>query len=183
MRAVLDACVLFPTVLREILLGSARAGLFVPYWSERILAEWRGAAGRIGPDADAVAGAEIALLQAQMPDARVIPVQDGAIALDLPDPADRHVIEAAMAADAPVIVTANLRDFPRRPLATLGIQAIHPDEFLRDLYLTCPAAITAAVEATHARAVAAGGDISRKQLMRRARLPRLARVMQYQATD
>lgn len=183
MKAVLDACVLFPTVLREILLGSAKAGLFAPYWSERILAEWRGAAGRIGPDADAVAGAEIALLQARMPDAWVTPVQDGAIDLDLPDPADRHVIEAAMAANAPLIVTANLRDFPRRPLAALGIQAIHPDEFLRDLYLAHPAAITAAIEATHARAVAAGGDISRKDLMRRARLPRLARVMQYQATD
>src|SRR5690606_10011196 len=32
-RAVLDACVLYPTVLREILIGAADAGLYAPLWS------------------------------------------------------------------------------------------------------------------------------------------------------
>jgi len=40
MRVVLDACVLYPPVLREILLGAASAGLYDPLWSERILEEW-----------------------------------------------------------------------------------------------------------------------------------------------
>ena len=35
MKAVLDACVLYPTVLREILTDSAAAGLFQPVWSQR----------------------------------------------------------------------------------------------------------------------------------------------------
>ena len=39
MKAVLDACVLFPTVLREILLGVAGKGLYEPLWSDRILRE------------------------------------------------------------------------------------------------------------------------------------------------
>ncbi|NPB27307.1 PIN domain-containing protein, partial [Shigella sonnei] len=73
MKAVLDACVLYPTVLREILIGVADAGLYTPVWSPRILAEWRHAAARLGADAEAVAGAEIALLtrahaQASVPD-------------------------------------------------------------------------------------------------------------------
>ena len=40
MRAVLDACVLYPPVLRDLLLGCAEAGLYEPKWSERILEEW-----------------------------------------------------------------------------------------------------------------------------------------------
>ena len=67
MKAVLDACVLYPTVLREILIGGAEAGLFTPVWSPRILAEWQHAAARLGPDQAAVAGAEIALLQLAHP--------------------------------------------------------------------------------------------------------------------
>ena len=39
MKAVLDACVLFPTVLREILSGVAAKGLYEPLWSDRILRE------------------------------------------------------------------------------------------------------------------------------------------------
>ena len=50
MKAVLDACVLYPTVLREILIGVADAGLYTPVWSPRILAEWRHAAARLGAD-------------------------------------------------------------------------------------------------------------------------------------
>ena len=71
MRAVLDANVLFPTILREILTDLAGAGLYVPLWSARILAEWRHAASRLGADQDAVAGAEIALLRIRFPQAEL----------------------------------------------------------------------------------------------------------------
>lgn len=173
MKAVLDACVLFPTVLREILTDVAGAGCFQPVWSQRILDEWRHAAERQG----LAAGVEIALLQARFPSALTRPA-DGAAGLDLPDPADRHVIEAALAAGAGVIVTANLRDFPRGALAAVGLRAVHPDEFLRDIYLTTPEPVLAAIDATHIRAGLAGGELSRKELMRRARLPRLAKVIE-----
>ncbi|MCV2448313.1 RSP_2648 family PIN domain-containing protein [Paracoccus sp. DMF] len=172
MKAVLDACVLFPTVLREILIDAAGAGLYAPVWSRRILDEWRHAADRQG----LAAGVEIALLESRLPAAMVAP-SGGAEGLDLPDPADRHVVEAALAAGAPIIVTANLRDFPRGALAAVGLTAIHPDEFLRDLYLRAPDAIAAAVAATETRAQAAGAALSRKELLRRARLPRLAKAM------
>ena len=172
MKAVLDACVLFPTVLREILIDAAQAGLYAPVWSRRILDEWRHAADRQG----LAAGVEIALLESRLPAALVAPL-GGAEGLDLPDPADRHVVETALAAGAPVIVTANLRDFPRGALAAVGLGAVHPDEFLRDLYLRAPDAISGAVAATQRRADAAGGAMTRKDLLRRARLPRLAKAM------
>lgn len=40
---------------------------------------------------------------------------------------DRHVAAAAAASSADVIVTANLRDFYDLPI---GVEAIHPDDFL-----------------------------------------------------
>lgn len=173
MKLVLDACVLYPTVLREILTDVAQAGLFQPIWSQRILDEWRLAADRN----DLPAGVEIALLTDRFPGSRV-EGQGGADGLDLPDAADRHVIETALAAGAHGIVTANLRDFPPRALSAVGLRAIHPDEFLRDLYLNAPQPVEAAVTATEARAAKAGAAMSRKELMRRARLPRLAKAMQ-----
>jgi hypothetical protein len=36
---VLDACVLFPMYLRDTLLSTAEAGLYLPYWSQKILDE------------------------------------------------------------------------------------------------------------------------------------------------
>ncbi len=177
MKAVLDACVLYPTVLREILIAVADAGLYTPVWSPRILAEWRHAAARLGADAEAVAGAEIALItrahaQASVPD-------DGTAAegFDWPDPADRHVAEAALAAHAPLIVTANLRDFPRRALAPLGLAAEHPDAFLLTLWRRDPDPVAAAVHAAHAKAQALGGPMPLRELMARARLPRLAKAL------
>ena len=171
-KAILDACVLFPTVLREILIEAAGAGLYAPVWSRRILDEWRHAAARQNLDA----GVEIALTEARFPQAMTEGAGD-ARGLDLPDPADRHVVETALAAGASRIVTANLRDFPRGALAAVGLSAIHPDEFLRDLYLTAPDPVVAAVRASEIRARAAGGGLTRKELMRRARLPRLAKAM------
>lgn len=177
MRAVLDANVLFPTILREILTDLAGAGLFAPLWSDRILTEWRHAAARLGGDQDAVAGAEIALLRLRFPVACVS--GDGVRAIDLPfpDPDDRHVVEAALAGDASLIVTANLRDFPLRLMTGLGLLAIHPDAFLLDLHRDRPDAVTGAISAAHDKAQAMGAAISVAQMLKRCRLPRLSRMV------
>ncbi|MDP5306044.1 RSP_2648 family PIN domain-containing protein [Paracoccus spongiarum] len=177
MRAVLDANVLFPTILREILTDLAGAGLFQPLWSQRILAEWRHAAGRLGVDQDRIAGAEIALLRLRFPDAAQADDGDRAIDLDLPDPADRHVIEAALAGSASLIVTANLRDFPRHLMQGLALRAIHPDAFLLDLHRSDPQAVAAAAQAARGKAAAMGGAMSMAEMLHRSRLPRLAKAL------
>ena len=41
MKVFLDACVLYPPLVRALLLGAAEAGLFVPLWSARVFGEWR----------------------------------------------------------------------------------------------------------------------------------------------
>ena len=48
------------------------------------------------------------------------------------DPKDRHVLAAAVRADAEAIVTFNLKDFPEAALEPYGITPIHPDDFLLD---------------------------------------------------
>jgi hypothetical protein len=64
--------------------------------------------------------------------------------LQLPDPDDRHVLAAAIKGRADLIVTANLKDFPRSELAPWGIEAQHPDEFLtHQFHLSQPQFLTA----------------------------------------
>lgn len=174
MKAVLDACVLYPTVLREILTGAAAGGAFTPLWSARILEEWARVAARTG--VEAVARGEIALLRARFPAAEV--AEGEAQAYDLPDPGDRHVLAAAVAGRADAILTYNLRDFPSRALAPHGLRAVHPDDFLMDLWLAHRAAVEARVEAERAEAERLSGvPQPLRALLKRAKLPRLARAL------
>jgi hypothetical protein len=176
---VLDACVLYPTVQREILLGVAAAGLFRPVWSPRLLEEWRRTALRLGGPGDAaLAEGEIARLAARFPAARVEHDPGEEAALWLPDPADIHVLASARAAGAAGIVTLNLRDFPRRELLPLGLAAVHPDAFLLALLGGAPQTVAASVRAVHAEAERLSGEtLEMRGLLKRARLPRLGKAL------
>ncbi len=177
MIAVLDACVLYPTVLRQILLGCAERGLFTPIWSERLLEEWRRAARRNGGEADAaMADAEIARANARFPAALTAPGDEAP--LWLPDPADIHVLGSAVVGQAEMIVTLNLRDFPARELSGHGIVARAPDVLLMDLWLDAPDRVEEAVMATHAEAERLSGEsLPLRALLKRARLPRLGKAL------
>lgn len=173
MRLVLDACVLFPPLVRGIVLSTAEAGLYTPLWSDRILDEWRIAAVR-----KQGAGTEDAIIaiQARMaetfPGSRIAPGPEDD--LHLPDPADTHVLAAAIAGQAPQIVTFNLRDFPRRVLWPYGVEAVHPDSFLWQVFSEDPDGVTPAVLQT-LKAQDVEEDRHRAAL-KRARLPRFAKA-------
>jgi predicted nucleic acid-binding protein len=178
MKVLIDANVLFPTVLREILLQVARRGRFTPLWSPRILEEWARATVKLGPEAEAIARGEIARLARDWP-AASIPPRDGDLArLWLPDPADVHVLAAAIAGHADMILTMNARDFPRGLLAEEGLSRADPDSFLLGLWKAGPASVEAAVDEVHAEAQRlAGQPLEPRLLLRRARLPRLAKAL------
>lgn len=72
--------------------------------------------------------------------------------LILPDPDDRHVLAAALAAQAQVIVTYNLRDFPTSALQPHQLVAQHPDAFLLRIIALNPLVVRATVE-THQQAL------------------------------
>lgn len=177
MKALLDACVLYPTLMREILLAVARTGAFEPLWSHRIVEEWRRAALRTHPEQAAALSGEIALLQDRWPRAQVS-VADGAEeGLSLPDENDRHVLAAAIAGQADVIVTLNLRDFPGRTLARYGLRAEHPDPFLLECLREAPETVATAVDSALAPARRFAKGDSDRALLKRSHLPRLAKAI------
>lgn len=176
MRALLDACVLYPTVLRDMLVGCA--GLYTPMWSERILEEWARATRKLGPGAEEVARGEIAVLKAGHPDASVAPRASDLARLHLPDENDIHVLAAAIAGSADVIVTFNAKDFPRQTLAFEGLRRQSPDEFLMDLWLEAPETVASVVARVHGVACEMSGEnLPLRGLLKRARVPRLGKAL------
>jgi predicted nucleic acid-binding protein len=178
MRLCLDACVLYPTVLREILMGVAGEGLFTPLWSARIAEEWRRTADRQSPGDGVIAEGEITLLNARWPEAETPADPDLEQQLWLPDPADIHVLATAIKGQAQAIVTLNLRDFPARELQPYKMQAHHPDALLYRLWQDHPDPVAQTVTRVHAIAQSLAGEpLDLRKLMKRARLPRLGKAL------
>lgn len=179
MKITIDACVLYPTVMREMVLGVATAtGAFQPVWSARILEEWARAAVKLGPNGEAQARGEIALLRTAWPDAQADAVPHIEARLWLPDAHDIHVMATAVSTSCDAIMTLNARDFPKGVLAEEGLLRLAPDEYLQGLWRDAPEAVAAA--AAHVLAEAqrlSGQPWEMRALLKKARLPRLAKAL------
>jgi hypothetical protein len=172
----LDACVLYPSLTRGIILRLAEAGLFRPAWTPRVLKEWRLAAARNGdPTNDATVDAITTRMNAVFPSANVD--SDPAIeqTLQLPDPNDTHVLAGAIAAGAGQLLTFNIRDFPARRLSVHGITPRHPDGYLWEMLSDQPDVVSQAVCETVAETGITDPDDIRRAL-KRAHLPRFAKA-------
>lgn len=144
--AFLDASVLFPALLRNILMHLGLAGLFRLRWSDQVHEEWIAALLRLRPDLSRERLMRVRhLMEAHALDARVAGFEHRIERLTLPDPEDRHVLAAAIEAGADVIVTANLRDFPPEVMSGHGILAQHPDTVLVERFAENPGAVLSAL--------------------------------------
>lgn len=129
--ALFDACVLYPAPLRDILMRLAWTDLFHARWSPRIQEEWMRGVLRKRPElADRLIRTR-ELMDRAIPDCVITGWEGIEASLTLPDPDDRHVLAAAIAGRADVIVTYNLRHFPAEALRNHGVEAQHPDTFIR----------------------------------------------------
>lgn len=151
--AVLDACVLYPAPIRDLLLSLARDGLYHARWSKRIEDEWVRSLLRQRPELDS---ARLRRTCEQMVKAVPDSLVEGWEAMEpnlagLPDPDDRHVLAAAICGHADAIVTFNLKDFPAEALLPFGIEAQHPDEFLLNQLELEPIAALKSIKAMRAR--------------------------------
>lgn len=150
--AVLDACVLYPAPLRDLLLSLAAAGIFRGRWTHLIQDEWIRNLATNRPDLSLGALRRTATTMNEVIEDCLIEKFEYLIdSLTLPDPDDRHVLAAAIVGHADAIVTFNLRDFPEQSAAAHGIEILHPDDFLVAQYDLDPIRVLASVKANRAR--------------------------------
>ena len=140
----LDASVLYPASIRNLLLYIAGARLYRPLWSAKVHEEWITALLRNRPDLKRQQlDRTRALMEAHVINAEVTGYEPLIDTLTLPDPDDRHVLAAAIHGGASVIVTVNLRDFPSEALVPHRLIAQHPDAFVLTLLAADPDAVLA----------------------------------------
>lgn len=129
--ALLDANVLYPAPLRDLLLQLAMTDIFRARWTTDIHKEWMGALLRNEPHRDrAKIERTRDLMDSNTRDCLVTGYDTLISSVELPDPQDRHVLAAAIVGRCDVIVTQNLKHFPEGSLAAYGIDVQHPDDFL-----------------------------------------------------
>ena len=132
---VYDACVLYPAALRDFLMQLALADIYQAKWTNDIHEEW----------IRNVLKQRVDILRAQLDsvkemmnecasDALIFDYESLIDSLVLPDKNDRHVLAAAIRANVSVIVTYNLKDFPKKIRNQYGIEAQYPDEFILHLF-------------------------------------------------
>lgn len=132
--ALLDANVLFPNSLRDLLIRLAAAGVIRVHWTERILDEMVSGVLKRYPDIKPERMVRTRALMAEAVRDSIVDGYEHLIdTLELPDHDDRHVVAAAIHSRSPIIVTENIRDFPAAVLGPLGIEAQTADTFVLDL--------------------------------------------------
>lgn len=133
-RVVLDACVLANYgVANLLLLLAEKPRLYLPVWSDEILAETK----RTQVDrlnwGEKLADSFQSELRRVFPEALVNGY--GHIASECTNQEkDRHVLACAIHCKSEVILTFNLKDFPAKALAPWGVSACHPQDYLLTLF-------------------------------------------------
>jgi predicted nucleic acid-binding protein len=128
--AILDANVLYPPPVADLLASLAVAGLYHARWTREIHEEWIRGVLRTKPNLSEKLQRRADQMNRAVPDSLVENYQHLIPSLALPDEADRHVLAAAIVGHADAIVTFNLKDFPAAALRPYNIEAIHPDDFV-----------------------------------------------------
>lgn len=128
--ALLDANVLYPAPLRDYLLHLASLSIYVPLWTAAIQEEWIRNLLKARPDISRTAlESTQRSMDKAFPGSNITGYESLIRNISLPDPGDRHVLAAAIKGEAQVIVTANIKDFPKDTLIIYSIRAEHPDVF------------------------------------------------------
>jgi predicted nucleic acid-binding protein len=149
--ATLDANVLHPHIVADIILRLCERGMFRVVWSREILDELERSLVRRGLDAGRIRR-RIALMEAHFPEAMANPAAHLQSVPDAVDSGDRHVVAAALAGRADGIVTENDAHFPSEAMDSLGLDLQSVDDFLLNQWTLDPAAVIAVlIEMEHDR--------------------------------
>lgn len=177
--ALLDTCVLWPSLQRDFLLSLAIEGIYRPVWNTVILEELAYEEtvklirrGSTEGEAEDRARHLIDQMRAAFDDAEVNGWEDLEGTYGLPDPDDEHVVAAAVVAGAGAIVSNNVRHFPRVKLPT-GVEVVSPADFAVNMVAVDPVAALTAVTAIANRSGRNGPRLTEDQI-----LDRLAKTYQ-----
>lgn len=129
---VLDTNVIYPLWIRDLLLWFAHHDLYTPKWSKHIFDEWYEVMIRKGVTEDE-ANRRTGIINEAFPDAFVENYEPLIPTLSLPDDKDNHVLAAAIKTNANLIVTNNLKHFPKEYIAGFGLTAKNADNFFTDI--------------------------------------------------
>lgn len=131
---LLDACILYPAGLRNLMMWLAVHDLIRPKWSDRIHGEWMRNVLNDRPDLtrDQLERTR-RLMDQHAGDCLVTGYARHVARLELPDEDDRHVLAAAIESEAEAIVTWNVSDFPEDAVLEFGIGVLTPDELVQSL--------------------------------------------------
>jgi len=167
-------------VLRDYVLYAAEYQIISVAWSTTILDEMTehlmaNLAGFTQESADRL----VAAMAKTFPYARRDPVSadyERINRVQLPDEKDRHVYAAALTAQADIVCTSNLVDFPVSLTATLGFQVMSPDELLCWLIAQHPQTMLL-VHQTAIANLPGASDESTITALQRAGAPQAAQAM------
>ena len=163
-KVMLDANVIYPAPIRDLLLNIADLNLIAPKWTELIQEEWIRNLLKNRPDlSNSNLKRTVKMMNKAFPDAQVYDFEELIDRLELPDENDRHVLAAAIKCDAEAIITFNKKDFPRKYLRDYEIEIYSPDELLVLLNKFSPEVINKAFE--NQLASLKNPPVSRKELI------------------
>jgi len=146
LAVVFDANVLYGIALTDFFITAAeRTRLYRMHWSLEILEEVARNLEEKRPDLGDKVRRRINQMKRAVPEAMVDPTR-ALIDSMANDPKDRHVLAAAVEAEAEILVTFDQSDFPAAACAAHGVKVQHPDEFATWLVLEGPIQVSAAVE-------------------------------------
>lgn len=133
-KAVLDACILYPVQLRDVLLSIASEGCFEPHWSGQINDEWKRNLLENRKDLKPQQLEKTIFTMNEVFEGACLSGFEGLIdKIELPDLDDRHVVAAAIHSKSNYVITNNLKDFPADKLKSWSLIAISPDDFIEEL--------------------------------------------------
>ncbi len=144
--ALLDANVLHPMALCDVLIRLGQEGLYRARWSADILNETVQSIARRKPEIPLERLVRrSAMMNAALADAEVLEYRELLPALGAFGD-DAHVVAAAIIGRADVIVTNNLSDFPEEQLRPFNLVAQSADDFLLAQWSLKPATVRKVIE-------------------------------------
>ena len=145
-RVLVDTSVLFPFSVMDLMLALSEDAVHQVLWTDDLLDESERIIVRERRRSAQSAASVTEAVRAFFADCRIERSSYEHLVGEMPgdDPDDHPHMAAAVAAAVDALVTANLADFPKAPLA-LGVRVVDPDTYLCELLAEHAAEVVATV--------------------------------------